>query len=242
MLKARTILISFIVVLTGCAGMTGAYVKSEEVAGGKTFALVSLTSYPVIKVDGSTVFDATDFDIIGSLGEDGGLSQSAVDLFAETHPKLIKALAETKIITLKSENSVLKSSAYQKVEADNTGLLKAKNYKYIKKSEKAAALAKSLGVDAVITVSFRFSMIQGASIGIGPAAVTKRLGGTYIKLVAYNQKGEVVWRDFVYAQSKKGYTAPGSTSFSKTKLYPLLQESTETALVQVVARLKKKIK
>lgn len=241
MLKVRTVLISLTIALVGCSA-TGAYIKPDALAASKSFAMISDTAYPVVMGDGG-VMGATDFDLITSFTNDRGFTNDATEVFKYAHANLLAMFKQKSPFPIKDESEIITNKAYKASSPDeNKGFLVAEGYQYVTTPEKAAAMAKALGVDTVIVVTFRFGMEQGSSIGIGAAAVTKRLGATYIKLTAYDQNGVAVWKDFVYEISKNGYTEPGTSSFSLKKLTPYLYESTDRALASLFNRINAKLK
>ncbi len=74
----------------------------------------------------------------------------------------------------------------------------ANNYRYYSDSQKYAKLAKDLGVDGVIGITMNFGISTGGGrvsingLSLGKKSYSATAG---ISAVAYNQKGEVIWKD-----------------------------------------------
>lgn len=239
-LLSKSILLLLIPIMTGCMGMGSAVVKPAAFAGNKTFALASISAMPIIEAPaagiGIGISDAL------SAASNSEISHKADKIFDETEGQVASKLSHTGKFKLMSGSRVIRNRGYRRLKPDdNEGRLVAKGYTYINTPEKAARLAKSLGVDGVITVNFHFTMINGGGFGIGPLTVTSRHGATGIEVTAYNKEGVVIWKDNVYTKSDDGYTEPGTVTFNMEKLYPLLQASTATSFDEMVKRFKEKL-
>lgn len=128
-------------------------------------------------------------------------------LINRVQPRIFSTLAKSGQFTLTPESRVLANRAYRSVDEDprvvkvlfmSEDINVANNYRYYSDPKKFAKLAQDLGVDGVIGVTMTFSVatgggrfnINGLSLGKKSYSATAS-----ISAVAYNQKGEVIWKD-----------------------------------------------
>jgi len=134
----------------------------------------------------------------------GANSQPMIDKLG---PRIVGTLARSSHFSLVPESRVLSNRAYRAAAEDarqqgaaifSVDLNVAQGYRYFSEPQKFARLAQDLGVDGVIAVYVHFS-VSALDIGgniRGIALGGKRYSTTAnASAIAYNQKGEVVWKD-----------------------------------------------
>lgn len=188
--------------LAGCTPMvvTGAPDVNKTAFGAKKrFAVVSIASLKTFQGERSIA------DTFKSADEVAGANTQP--LINKLNPKIIQALGKSHQFTLVPESRVLTHRAYRNLAEDprtvkvlfiSADMNVANNYRYFSEAEKYATLARDLGVDGVIgvTVNFGISAGGGAFSYNGLSLGKKSYSATAtISAVAYNQKGEVIWKD-----------------------------------------------
>lgn len=190
------------VFIAGCAPMTitGAPDLDKTAFGAKKkFAVVSIASLKTFQGERGLgdAFKSAD-DVAGA---------NTQPLINKLNPKIIDSLGKSGQFTLLPEAKVLTNRAYKNLVDDEktvkvlfitADMNVANNYKYISEPKKFAKLAQELGVDGVIGITVNFGVstgggrlsINGLSFGKKSYSATAT-----ISAVAYNQKGDVVWKD-----------------------------------------------
>jgi hypothetical protein len=197
--------------LAGCAPMaiTGApEVEKAAFGAKKRFAVVSIASLKTFQGERSMM------DTFKSADEVAGANTQP--LLNKLQPKIIAALDRSPQFTLVPESRVLTNRAYRGLAEDERSMKVlfitadmnvAHNYRYYSDPQKYAKLAKDLGVDGVIGVTVTFGLhtgggnfnINGLSFGKKSYSATATVGA-----VAYNQKGEVIWKDTAVREADPG--------------------------------------
>ena len=187
--------------LAGCGtNITGAAdVDKSAFAEKKRFAVVTIASHKDF-VGERGILDT----FKNSENVPGANSQPIIDKLA---PRIIGTLGHSTRFTLVPESRVLPNRAYRAEQEDprmvkvaflSTELNVAHGYRYFSEPQKYARLARELGVDGVIAVQVHFSISAGtmgmAIKGISLGRKTYSASAT-ASAVAYNQKGDVVWKD-----------------------------------------------
>ena len=125
----------------------------------------------------------------------------------------MSTLGQTRNFILVPESRVLGNRAYKMAAEDprqqgaaifTVDMNVAQGYRYFSEPQKYAKLAQDLGVDGVIAVYVHFGVsatnMGGAIKGIALGA--KRYSTTAsASAIAYNQKGEVVWKDQTHKEA-----------------------------------------
>lgn len=188
--------------LAGCSPMvvTGAPDLDKTAFGAKKrFAVVSIASLKTFQGERSIVDTFKSADSVA-----GANTQPLIN---KLQPRIISALAKSGQFTLVPESRVLTNRAYRNVDEDprvvkvlfmSEDINMANNYRYYSDPKKFAKLAQDLGVDGVIGITMTFSVatgggafhVYGLSLGKKSYSATAS-----ISAVAYNQKGEVIWKD-----------------------------------------------
>lgn len=197
--------------LSGCARMaiTGsADVDRTAFGAKKRYAVVSIAAMKTFQGEKGLTQMFSDTDDIP-----GANTQPLIDAL---HPKIIVALNGNKNFTLLPEQKVLASKAYKGVAEDarvfkvmfmSEDLNVAGKYKYLSDPKKLAQLAKSLGVDGVITVTMGFSVVSskgGVSVnGLSFGSKSYSSMAT-ITAMAYDREGKVVWKDSAVKEAEPG--------------------------------------
>lgn len=197
--------------LAGCAPMaiTGAPdVEKSAFGAKKRFAVVSIASIKTFHGERSMG------DLFKSADNVAGANTQP--LINKLNPKVISALGQSSHFALMPESRVLGNRAYRAMAEDDrvvkvmmmsSDMNVANNYKYFSDPQKYAKLAQELGVDGVIGVTVNFSISSGSGgINISGLSFGKKSYSAMaaISAVAYNQKGEVVWKDSTIKQAEPG--------------------------------------
>lgn len=194
--------------LAGCAPMavTGAPEVDKAAFGTKKrYALVSVASLKTFQGERSMAdtFKSAD-DVAGA---------NTQPLINQLNPRIINALGKSRQFTLVPESRVLTHRAYRGLAEDprtmkvlfiTADMNVANNYRYYSAPEKFARLAQELGVDGVIGITMNFGISTGGSrFSINGLSLGKKnySATATISAVAYNQKGEVVWKDSTIKQA-----------------------------------------
>ncbi|MEW6645913.1 MAG: hypothetical protein AB1450_01775 [Pseudomonadota bacterium] len=237
-------------VLSGCARMaiTGsADIDRTAFGAKKRYAVVSISSMKTFHGEKGLTQLFTDTDDIP-----GANSQPLIDAL---HPRIIAALQSNKNFTLLPEQKVLASKAYKgmaedarvfKVMFTSDDINVAGKYKYFSDPAKLAQLAKTLGVDGVITVSMGFSVVSskgGVSVnGLSFGSKSYSSMAT-ITALAYDRKGKVVWKDSTVKEAepgdKKAVVVLDTSDITKTdfrKMHPSAIEIGAKAVTVLMAR------
>lgn len=188
--------------LAGCAGVaiTGAPdVNRTSFGDKKRYAVVTIASHKEFTGE-RALFDA--FRSADNVA--GANSQPIIDKLA---PRIVGTLGHSTQFTLLPESRVLGNRAYKAAQEDprmtkvamfTSEFNVAQGYRYFSEPQKYGRLAQDLGVDGVIAVQVHFGISSGTAgtsiRGIPLGRKTYSATAT-AAAVAYNQKGEVVWKD-----------------------------------------------
>lgn len=188
--------------VSGCAPMaiTGAPDLDKTAFGAKKkFAVVSIASMKTFQGERSIADTFKSADSVA-----GANTQPLIN---KLNSRIINTLAKSGQFTLVPESRVLTNRAYRGAAEDartvkvlfmSEDMNVANNYRYFSEPQKFAKLAQDLGVDGVIGITVNFGIstgggrfsINGLSLGKKSYSATAT-----ISAVAYNQKGEVIWKD-----------------------------------------------
>lgn len=197
--------------LAGCTPMvvTGAPDVDKTAFGArKRFAVVSIAALKTFQGERSLA------DTFKSADEVAGANTQP--LINQLNPKIMHALSRSHRFTLMPESRVLTNRAYRSLPEDpravkvlfmSADMNVANNYHYFSEPEKYAKLARDLGVDGVIGITMNFGIstgggnfnINGLSFGKKNYSATAT-----ISAVAYNQKGDVIWKDSTVKEADPG--------------------------------------
>lgn len=196
--------------LAGCGTViTGATDVDKSAFGEKKkFAVVTIASMKNFSGERGL------FDAFKSADDVAGANtQAMIDKLA---PRIVGMLGRSTQYTLMPENRVLSHRAYRGAAEDarmvkaamfSTDMNVAHGYRYFSEPQKYAKLAQDLGVDGVIAVNVNFSVSAGAgALGVrGLPFGRKTYSATATATaIAYNQKGEVVWKDTTVKEAEPG--------------------------------------
>lgn len=199
--------------LAGCAApvITGAAdVEKSAFGGKKRYAVVSIASNKNFSGERALVDTFKSPDNVP-----GANSQPIIDKLS---PRILSTFARSSRFSLVPEARVLGNRAYKAAQEDprqqgvalfSVDLNVAQGYRYFSDPQKYAKLAQELGVDGVIAVQVHFSVaalnmggnVKGLPLGAKRYATTAMASAT-----AYNQKGEVVWKDQTQKEADPGDT------------------------------------
>lgn len=143
----------------------------------------------------------------------GANTQPMIDKLA---PRIVGLLGRSAQFSLVPEGQVLSHRAYRAMAEDprtvrvamfSSDMNVAQGYRYFSEPQKFAQLAQALDVDGVIIVQVHFN-VSAASMGMGLNGMafgrkTYSASATASAL-AYNRKGEVVWKDTTVKQAEPG--------------------------------------
>ncbi len=131
---------------------------------------------------------------------------------------------------------MLNHKAYKAAEPDEAKMMTArfytaKGYKFFKDKQKLAALAKGLDVDGVLIVAANFGL-------------TRHAGSVFADITfgvnAFDQQGQVVWRDTVFTRSDKAVGVERG-AVAVEDVVPLVNQATGRAANVMVAKLDEKL-
>jgi hypothetical protein len=236
--------------LAGCAAMTitgTADVDKAAFGSKKRYAVVTIASHDTFTGE-KGLFNA--FKSGDSIA--GANTQPMIDKLA---PRVMSTLARTGHLSLVSQARVLSHPAYRAAQEDSRehgvamftmAMNVAQGYRYFSEPQKYAQLARDLGVDGVIAVQVHFS-VSAASLGggfNGMAFGRKTYSASATaSAVAYNQKGEIVWKDSTTKEAEPGdaraiivVDTSGFTGADFAKMQPSAVEVGANAFEVLVAR------
>jgi len=199
--------------VSGCAQMSvtgSADVDKKAFGAKKKFAVVSIASLKTFRGEQGLGQMFTNNDNIPGMNTQPIINQ--------LDQKIIRTLGSCRYFTLLPEHTVLASRAYRNTAEDDKtmkilfmteNMNVANHYKYISDKEKYAKLAQELGVDGVIGITMNFSIasskgfvsIMGLSLGKKSYSAMAS-----ISAIAYNKKGEVIWKDSTLKEAEPGDT------------------------------------
>ena len=237
--------------ISGCAPMmiTGAADVNRTAFGAKKkFAVVSIASLKTFQGEQGIAQKFTSNDNIPGV--------NTQPIINKLRPKIIGALGGSRYFTLLPEDTVLTSRAYRSF-AEDEKVMKilflseqinvATNYKYVSDEQKYAKLAKDLDVDGVIGITMNFSISEGGGkLNVMGLSVGKKSYSAMatITAVAYNKKGEVIWKDSTQKEAEPGDSkaivlldTSSITSTNFEKLHPSAVEIGGKAVDVLLARL-----
>lgn len=237
--------------LAGCAApvITGsADVDKAAFGGKKRYAVVSIASNKNFTGERALLDTFKDSENVP-----GANSQPMIDKLG---PRIVGTLARSSQFSLVPEARVLSHRGYRAVGEDprqqgaaifSMDLNVAQGYRYFSEPQKHAKLAQELGVDGVIAVHVHFS-VSATDIGANIRGVplgAKRYSTTAVaSAIAYNQKGEVVWKDQTQKEADsadtKGVVVIDTSMFTGAdyfKLQPSAVEIGGKAVEVLLARL-----
>ncbi len=197
---ALTLIIGLLV--SGCAPMTitgSADIDKKSFGAKKKFAVVSIASMKTFRGEQGMGQMFTNNDNIPGM--------NTQPIINKLDSRIIRTLGKSKYFTLLPEDTVLSSKTYKNLAGDekvvkvlfmSETINVANNYKYVSDEKKFAQLAKDLGVDGVIGITMNFAIssgggklsVMGLSLGKKSYSATAS-----ITAMAYNKKGEVIWKD-----------------------------------------------
>ena len=194
--------------LAGCAAPVitgGADVEKTAFGERKRFAIVTIASNRNFSGERALLDTFKSPDNVP-----GANSQPIIDRLS---PRIVSALGQTRNFLLVPEARVLGNRAYKTAAEDprqqgaaifSIDLNVAQGYRYFSEPQKYAKLAQDLGVDGVIAVYVHFSVSaldMGGNIR-GIALGAKRYStSASASAIAYNQKGEVIWKDTTHKEA-----------------------------------------
>ncbi len=190
-----------VVMVMGCAIIISPGAKIDADSFGKTKKCAIVTIMGTKKLNAQKGF----LQLFMKVPE-----QNTQPILDKLRPEVIKAFRKSKYLKVKSEKRVLNSKAYRNLKADepvqkilfmDIELNTAKGYKFISDPQKLARLAKDLNVDGVIVVGMNFSVSSGIAGGFG-IGVKRFKVVTAVSAMAYDSKGNLVWKDAVHKSSE----------------------------------------
>ena len=199
------------VLLAGCAVpvITGAAdVNKAAFEGKKRYAVVTIAAHKNFSGERAITDLFKNPDNVA-----GANTQPILDKLA---PRVLHTMGRSSHFSLLPEQRVLAHRGYRAVDEDpravgfaflTSDLNVAPGYRYFSEPQKYARLAQDLGGDGVIAVQVHFS-VSAASGGLnirGFALGAKGYSASATATaMAYNQKGEVVWKDTTVKEADPG--------------------------------------
>lgn len=199
--------------LAGCSTpvITGATdVDKAAFQGKKRYAVVTIASHKNFSGERAI------FDVFKNPDNVAGANTQPI--LDKLGPRIVSTVGRNSHFSLMPESRVLAHRAYRAADEDpRTGGVSvftydinvAPGYRYFSEPQKYARLAQDLGVDGVIAVQVHFAVSTaggGANIrGFALGAKAYSASAT-ASAVAYNQKGEVVWKDTTVKEADAGDT------------------------------------
>ena len=197
--------------VSGCAQMaiTGsANVDKQAFGAKKKYAVVSIASIKTFQGEQG----------LGQLftKNENVPGMNTQPIINKLDSKIIHTLHRSKYFTLMPEHTVLASRVYRRIAEDDRtmkvlfmseSMNVANRYKYISDEKKYAKLARDLDVDGVIgiTLNFTISSSKGYVSVMGLSLGKKSYSAmASISAIAYNRKGEVVWKDSTIREAEPG--------------------------------------
>lgn len=195
--------------LAGCSPMvvTGAPEVDKTAFGAKKrFAVVSIASLKTFQGERSLADTFKNADDVA-----GANTQPLINKLS---PRIISAFGKSHQFTLVPEARVLGSRGYRSLAEDprsmkvlfvTADMNVANNYRYFSEPQKYAKLAQELGVDGVIGVTMNFGISTGGGrFSVNGLSLGKKSysANATISAVAYNQKGDVIWKDSTMKQAE----------------------------------------
>jgi len=163
-------------------------------------------------------------------------ARDAQELLNALTPSIYAALDKSEHFDLVPERYVLRHEAYKAAEPDEArmmmvGFYTADGYKFFKDKHKLGALARELGVDGVLVVGANFGLTRHANSVF--ADITFGVN-------AYDQRGQVVWRDTVFSRSDETIGVERG-AVAVHDVVPLLTQATDRAAIAMVTKLDEKL-
>lgn len=238
----KLLLLAIIATLgSGCATTT---IKSE--AFGKK------TRYAVVSIVGAT--DITDVDgdkrsssLVGMISavasSDINFSEDSGKMFNDTRKIIDEEFKKAKSFKYVNSKALLKSRAYKnaKGEEPKVAIFKiglAPGYKYFNTDNmnEIKKIIKGNKLDGAIIINASYNYgTGGVNVG-GLVSVGKTRGYTTLQISAIDKDLKTVWSQSIRKESAEGIgNFGGAPSFKK--LYPLLKESTRSAVKEAVTTL-----
>ena len=199
--------------VSGCAQMSitgSADVDKKAFGAKKKFAVVSIASLKTFRGEQGLGQMFTNNDNIPGMNTQPIINQ--------LDQKIIRTLGSSKYFILLPEHTVLTSRAYRNTAEDervmkvlfiSDTMNPANHYKYISDEKKFAKLARDLGVDGVIGITMSFTISEGGGkFYLGPLSLGKKSYSAMasISAIAYNKKGEIIWKDSTTKEAEPGDT------------------------------------
>lgn len=207
------VLVTTALLSVGCATpvITGAAdVDKAAFTKNKRFAVVSIASFKTFKGPQGL------FQMFTSNENIAGVDTQP--LINKLSPRIVSTLGKSQYFSLAPEGAVLGSQVYEDFTEDprvskvllmSDPMNVATKYKYVSEKEKFAKLANDLGVDGVIGITVVFGVSTGGGyFSLNGISLGKKTYGAMasIAAVAYNKKGEVVWKDSTLKEAEPSDT------------------------------------
>ena len=235
--------------LAGCGTVVTGATDVDKAAFGqkKRFAIVTIASLKNFSGERSIFQAFKNPDDI-----EGANTQPMIDKLA---PRIVAALGHSSQFALVPEGRVLSHRAYRATAEDpksvrvamfTADMNVAHGYRYFSEPQKYATLAQELGVDGVIAVQVHFNVSAGdMGMGIRGMSFGRKTysASATASAVAYNQKGEIVWKDTTTKEAEPGdaraivvVDTTGFTGSDFVKMQPSAIEMGAKAVEVLLAR------
>ncbi len=168
-------------------------------------------------------------------------SDDSARIFAETKPRILKALAGTGKFRLVPEKDVLRTKAYRALPEKDPSYLTitfvpASGYKFCTDVDAMAQLARDLGVDAVMVVRLDFGYHLNGVNAFGLVSAGVIHASVMVSVGAIDRDGRTIWKDWVKGVSDDGIPSIGE-SVDFDHLYPMLLDATKKGVEDIAHRL-----
>ncbi len=220
--------------------------KTTSNAFGKTksYAIVTIAAFPYILNVGNDA--GTIAGILKSTSKKYAYLKSSKTIFHDTYLSVLNAFAKSNNFRLIPPAEAIETEIYKNTEGDKpvlgvSKLILAPGYKHYKDKNKLAKLAKKLNVDGVIVIylnyAYRFSGVGISRI----VSVRAHYAVAGIRVIAVNQKAQIVWKDEVTVNSDKlGNRHTIGEPVDMKQLESVLPTTTTRATSAILKKLTKK--
>lgn len=243
-MKKIVLLALVALITTGC--MSTNNIKPEAFGQKKRYAVVSIigaTDITDIKSANGSGSGSLVGLVSAAASKDINFTESSDKMFAATQKILDQELSKAKSFQYVTSKTVLNSSAYKKAKGEEPkfGLFTiglAPGYKYFNDDNKPELqkIMDANHLDGVIIVNANFNYGTGGVNVAGLISVGKTRGITTLGIYAADRSLAQVWSQNIKIQSEESVGNVGGAPNFK-KLYPLLEETTRSAIQQCVSTL-----
>lgn len=226
--------LAFVLVLAiaGCAGVERTW-RPDAFGPGRTMAVVSIGYDP-------RLLPMRDRDDVPYRRDDANVVRgSSRRAFEDAGPRVLEALGRTDLFALVPQDRVLPALSRDLFVHAPPHLDLAPGYPPPRPQNEAAAIARQLGVDAVINVVAFFGT-ETTRLDYGFDEVGTVRAMVTLSVAAVDREGRRIWRDVVTGTSRTPFWSRRST-LDEERLFGPLQEAAVDATARLVSRLREQV-